>query len=77
MLNAADLPNDIAALRALLLASEARAVQSETRAAQSEARVAYLAAELSTRTAEIEHLKLVLAKLRRMQFGRSSEKLDQ
>ncbi|MGO4382540.1 IS66 family transposase [Pseudoduganella sp. RAF53_2] len=77
MLNAADLPNDIAALKALLLASEARAVQSETRAAQSEARVAYLAAELSTRTAEIEHLKLVLAKLRRMQFGRSSEKLDQ
>jgi transposase len=26
--------------------------------------------------AELEHLKLVIAKLRRMQFGRSSEKLD-
>jgi hypothetical protein len=38
---------------------------------------AHLSAELSTRTAEIEHLKLVLAKLRRMQFGRRSEKLDQ
>jgi transposase len=63
MLNAADLPDDIAALKAMLLASEAR--------------VAHLSAELSTRTAEIEHLKLVLAKLRRMQFGRSSEKLDQ
>ena len=63
MLNAADLPDDIAALKAMLLASEARAT--------------HLAAELSTRTAEIEHLKLVLAKLRRMQFGRSSEKLDQ
>ena len=63
MLNAADLPDDIAALKAMLLASEAR--------------VAHLAAELSTRTAEIEHLKLVLAKLKRMQFGRSSEKLDQ
>jgi transposase len=25
---------------------------------------------------ELEHLKLVIAKLRRMQFGRSSEKLD-
>ncbi|KQV36862.1 IS66 family transposase [Massilia sp. Root335] len=70
MLNAADLPDDIAALKAMLLASEARA-------AQSEARAVHLAAELSTRTAEIEHLKLVLAKLKRMQFGRSSEKLDQ
>ncbi len=70
MLNAADLPDDIAALEALLLASEVRA-------AKSEARAAHLAAELSTRTAEIEHLKLVLAKLRRMRFGRKSEKLYQ
>lgn len=62
MRDAAHLPNDIAALKAMLLASEAR--------------VAHLSAELSTRTAEIEHLKLVLAKLRRMQFGRRSEKLD-
>ena len=62
MLDAAHLPDDIAALKAMLLASEAR--------------VAHLSAELSTRTAEIEHLKLVLAKLRRMQFGRRSEKLD-
>ena len=43
----------------------------------SEAKVAHLSAELSTRTAEIEHLKLVLTKLKRMQFGRRSEKLDQ
>lgn len=77
MLNAADLPDDIAALKAMLLASEARAARIEAYAAQSEARAAHLAAELSTRTAEIEHLKLVLAKLRRMQFGRKSEKLDQ
>jgi transposase len=63
MLNAANLPNDIEALKAMLLASEAK--------------VAHLSAELSTRTAEIEHLKLVLAKLKRMQFGRRSEKLDQ
>ena len=63
MLDAVHLPDDIAALQAMLLASEAR--------------VALLSAELSTRTAEIEHLKLVLAKLRRMQFGRRSEKLDQ
>ena len=32
--------------------------------------------QLLNRDAEIEHLKLLIAKLRRMQFGRSSEKLD-
>ncbi|MGH9528124.1 MAG: IS66 family transposase, partial [Terriglobales bacterium] len=31
---------------------------------------------LETRDREIEHLKLLLAKLRRAQFGRRSEKLD-
>ena len=69
MLDASHLPDDIDALKAMLLAREA-ALQA------SEARVAHLSAELSTRTAEIEHLKLVLAKLKRMQFGRRSEKLD-
>lgn len=63
MLTSTDLPDDIAALKAMLLASEAK--------------VAHLSAKLSTRAAEIEHLKLVLMKLRRMQFGRRSEKLDQ
>ena len=29
-----------------------------------------------SRDSEIEQLKLLIAKLRRMQFGRSSEKLD-
>src|SRR6204780_4778640 len=32
--------------------------------------------KLLSRDAEIEHLQLLLAKLRRMQFGRSSEKVD-
>src|SRR6201998_2191929 len=32
--------------------------------------------QLASRDAEIEHLKLLIAKLRRMQFGRSSEKRD-
>jgi transposase len=77
MFNAADLPDDIAALKAMLLARETELAVSEAALQDSEARVAHLSAELSTRTAEIEHLKLVLAKLRRMQFGRRSEKLDQ
>src|ERR1035438_4195745 len=32
--------------------------------------------QLQSRDNEIEHLKLLIAKLRRMQFGRKSEKLD-
>ncbi|EJO59668.1 TPA: IS66 family transposase [Burkholderia multivorans] len=40
------------------------------------AMVANLREQLSSRTIEIEHLKLTIAKLRRMQFGRKSEKLD-
>lgn len=57
----AELPTDPDALRALLIAS--RAQLSEARAA------------LAERDREIEVLKLQLMKLRRMQFGRSSEKL--
>ncbi len=62
MFNPADLPNDIDALKALLWAREVE--------------VAGLKAQLNTRAAEIEHLKLQIARLRRMQFGRKSEKLD-
>ncbi len=40
------------------------------------AMVAELRQQLSSRKLEIEHLKLTIAKLRRMQFGRKSEKLD-
>jgi transposase len=69
MLNAADLPNDIDALKALLMASERRVQERDDQ-------LAGLTAQLNTRAAEIEHLKLLIAKLRRMQFGRKSEKLD-
>jgi transposase len=62
MLSSANLPNDINALKALLLA------QSEL--------MEDLREQLNTRAVEIEHLKLTIAKLRRMQFGRKSEKLD-
>lgn len=62
MLNLADLPNDIDALKAFLWSREVEVAGSK--------------APLNTRAAEIEHLKLHIAKLRRMQFGRKSEKLD-
>lgn len=62
MLTATDLPDDIAALKAMLLARDEQ--------------VQRLKAQLDTRAAEIEHLKLLIAKLQRMQFGRSSEKVE-
>ncbi|RQQ42667.1 IS66 family transposase, partial [Burkholderia stagnalis] len=40
------------------------------------AMVANLREQLSSRAIEIEHLKLTIAKLRRMQFGRKSEKVE-
>jgi transposase len=49
------LPDDVDALKALVLAQRTL---------------------LSERAVEIEHLKLLIAKLKRLQFGRSSEKLD-
>lgn len=58
-----DLPDDIEALRALL-------IERDTELSALRATVRY-------RDLQIEKLKLQLAKLRRMQFGRSSEKLAQ
>jgi transposase len=57
--DANELPRDVDALRALILAE---------RAARDTA--------LAAKQIEIEHLKMVLAKLRRQRYGRSSEKLD-
>jgi len=56
------LPNDPAELRALLI--EARA------------ELALALAALQNQSLEIQNLRLLLAKLKRMQFGRSSEKLN-
>ena len=64
----ADLPSDPDALRAFALAC-----QSELAEATAELQAARLAVQL--RTLEIEKLKFQIAKLRRMQFGRSSERL--
>ena len=61
-----DLPSDIAALRALILAE--RAERRAEQAAQT--------TELVAKQIEIEHLRAMLAKLRRQRYGRSSEKLD-
>src|SRR6201992_4170216 len=67
-LASADLPSDPDALRAFALAC-----QSEWAPATAELQAAKLAIQL--RTLEIEKLKFQIAKLRRMQFGKSSERI--
>jgi transposase/outer membrane murein-binding lipoprotein Lpp len=62
MPNAAALPDDIDTLKGLVLAGETL--------------VAELRSQLLTRALEIDRLKLQIARLRRMQFGRKSERLD-
>ena len=62
-------PDDIEALKAMLLERDARIGHLEDVVESHQAANA-------TAKAEIEHLKLLIAKLRRMQFGRKSEKLD-
>lgn len=76
MLSSTDLPNDIDALKALLLASERLVRERDATIATQGDALLNMQAQLTTRAAEIEHLKLQIAKLRRMQFGRKSEKLD-
>src|SRR5208337_513482 len=62
----APLPNldllDAAGLKALILSQHDELLAAQQR--------------LFSRESEIEHLKLLIAKLRRMQFGRKSEKLE-
>ncbi|EAQ02572.1 hypothetical protein OB2597_17687 [Pseudooceanicola batsensis HTCC2597] len=62
-----DATSEIARLRAALAASEARAETAENELAQARAVV-------STSEAMIKHLKLEIAKLRREQYGHSSER---
>ncbi len=62
-----DAASEIARLRAALAASEARA-------ASAEADLAQVRAVVTTSEAVIRHLKLEIAKLRREQYGQSSER---
>ncbi|GES53783.1 transposase [Rhizobium dioscoreae] len=62
-----DAASEIARLRAALAASEARA-------ASAEADLAQMRAVVTTSEAMIRHLKLEIAKLRREQYGQSSER---
>lgn len=68
------LPDDIEALKALVLAATEQADLATQRAADAEARLANAQAQASATEAMIAHLKLQIAKLRREQYGPSAER---
>jgi transposase len=68
------LPDDLAAAHAMLHAERAARQAAETRLAERDAATARQADEVAALRLEIERLKLLLAKARRAQFGRSSER---
>jgi len=75
-LSAADLPNDLEALKALVLAERAEREAAHSRAAEREAELASARARNADDAALIAHLKLMIAKLRREKFGPSAERTN-
>jgi transposase len=76
MTGANTLPDDIETLKAMLRERDARLYERDAQLAHLQETVDSQKTALASRAAEVEHLNLLIAKLRRMQFGRKSEKLD-
>ena len=72
-LDPAQLPDDIALLKALLVAAEQRIADTERRAVALETRAAVAESKVGSLDAEIANLKLTIAKMRRDTYGASSE----
>lgn len=68
------LPDDVEALKALVLTFKEQAQTAVRRADESDAKLANALARESARDALIAHLKLQIAKLKREQYGASAER---
>src|SRR5271169_5067965 len=79
-MNAATLPDldqlDSQALKSLILTLHDQVFSHQKQLTTQQEEILSQREQLASREAEIEHLKLLIAKLRRMQFGRSSEKRE-
>jgi transposase len=77
---AATLPDldqlDFSALKALILTLHERVFTHQQELTTQQQEILSQREQLASRDAEIEHLKLLIAKLRRMKFGHSSEKRE-
>jgi transposase len=67
---------DSEALKALILTLHEQVFSHRKQLTTQQEEILSQREQLASRDVEIEHLKLLIAKLRRMQFGRSSEKRD-
>src|SRR5438309_7051312 len=67
---------DSEALKALILALREQVFSHRKQLTKQQEEILSQREQLASREAEIEHLKLLIAKLRRLQFGRSSEKRE-
>ena len=70
------LPDDLAALRALLLLERAERLRADAAAARLQTEAAELQREVARLTVLTERLDHIIAQLRRLQFGKRSEALD-
>jgi transposase len=79
-MDAATLPDldqlDFQALKSLILAQHEQALSHRKQLTTQQEEILSQRKQLASRDAEIEHLKLLIAKLRRMEFGRSSERRE-
>src|SRR6202166_5203919 len=67
---------DSEALKSLILSLQAQVFSHRKQLSAQQEEILAQREQLASRDAEIEHLKLLIAKLRRMKFGGSSEKLN-
>src|ERR1700761_4747454 len=74
MITADSLPDDVATLKALVLASQAALTDATTAQLAAEAKARNLEAEVRARTLLIEQMKFTIAKLKHERYGQSSER---
>src|SRR6201996_2406948 len=74
MITADSLPDDVATLKALILASQAALTDATTAQLAAEAKARNLEAEVRARTLLIEQMKFTIAKLKHERYGQSSER---
>lgn len=75
-MNSTDLPNDVEALKAELLERLGQIQSQQTTLVEQQTEIRSLNEQIEERDARLERMKLELERLRRIQFGRSSEKIE-
>lgn len=72
----ADLPDDVEALRAMVLAAQAKVLAEQEELANARAERTRLETEVARLEAQNQRYEHIIAQLRRLQFGKRSEQMD-